>query len=168
MSFMSTMAPSFVRHRMNSPSSAGRPGTTSTTTIKARPNFPMNPIWMAPGETGIHSILSANHADRARYRRLLSYTFSSLALRQQEHLLQSYTALLIHRTSAPTPHPHKHATVDTVHWLNFTTLDIIGDLSLGSSFHCLDETRYHSRLPVLFHPVKTGAFHVGYWSLVPS
>ena len=120
---------------------------------------------MTPGEIGIHSILSANHADHARYRRLLSHTFSSLALRQQEHLLQSYIALLIHRLRSCASSPET-ATVDTVHWLYFTTFDIIGDPSLGSSFHCLDKSRYHSWLSVLFIQSKQACFTsvIGAWS----
>ena len=64
---------------------------------QGRPNFPKNPLWMAPGDDGIHSILSANDADHARYRRLLSHAFSEKALRQQEDLIQSYIALLVQR-----------------------------------------------------------------------
>ena len=42
---------------------------------QGRPNFPKNPLWMAPGDDRIHPILNANDADHARYRRLLSHAF---------------------------------------------------------------------------------------------
>ena len=122
-------------------------------------NFPKNPLWMAPGDNGIHSILSANDADHARYRRLLSHAFSEKALRQQEYYLQSYVALLIQRLRSRASSP-KSATVDMVQWLNFTTFDIIGDLSFGESFQGLAESRYHSWVSILATQFKTGALLV--------
>ena len=47
-----------------------------------------------------------------------------------------------------------------VQWLNFTTFDIIGDLSLGESFHCLEESHYHSWLSILFTQFRTGALFI--------
>jgi len=119
-------------------------------------NFPKNPVWMAPGDDGIHSILSANDTDHSRYRRLLSHAFSERALVQQEHLLVSYVDLLISRLRgiATTEDPPG---VDIVQWLNFTTFDIVGDLSFGESFHCLEESRYHSWVSILFTQSKTAA-----------
>ena len=122
-------------------------------------NFPKNPIWMAPAANGIHSILSANDADHARYRRLLAHAFSERALRQQEHLLQSYIDLLVNKL-------HEHASVpstavvDLVKWLNFTTFDIIGDLALGESFHCLEEEQYHGWVSILFTQFKAATLLV--------
>ena len=114
---------------------------------------------MAPGDDGIHSILSANDADHARYRRLLSHAFSEKALRQQEQLLQSYIALLIQRLRTRASSAES-AVIDMVQWLNFTTFDLIGDLSLGESFHCLDESRYHPWLSILFTQFRTGSFFI--------
>ena len=132
---------------------------------QGRPNFPKNPLWMAPGDNGIHSILSANDADHARYRRLLSHAFSERALRQQEYLLRQYIDLLrqyidllISRLTekAKSTDP----VVDMVQWLNFTTFDIVGDLSLGESFHCLEESRYHGWVSILFTQFKAAAIFV--------
>ena len=126
---------------------------------QGRPNFPKNPLWMATGGGGIDSIISANDADHARYRRLLSHAFSEKALRQQEYLLQSYIALLVQRLRTRASSTES-AVVDMVQWLNFTTFDIIGDLSLGESFHCLDESRYHPWLSTLFNQIRTGALFI--------
>lgn len=114
---------------------------------------------MAPGDNGIHSILSANDADHARYRRLLSHAFSEKALRQQEQLIQSYIALLIQRLRTRASSAES-AVIDIVQWLNFTTFDLIGDLSLGESFHCLDESRYHRWLSILFTQPRTGSLFI--------
>ena len=126
---------------------------------QGRINFPKNPLWMALSENGIHSILSANDADHARYRRLLAHAFSERALRQQEHLLQSCIDLLISRLHDCASSPDK-AVVDMVQWLNFTTFDIVGDLTLGESFHCLKESHYHGWVSILFSQFKAAALFV--------
>ena len=114
---------------------------------------------MAPADNGIHSILSANDADHARYRRLLSHAFSEQALRQQEYLLQSYIELLVGKLRKCASSPNT-AVVDLVQWLNFTTFDMIGDLALGESFRCLDQGSYHSWVAILFTQFKTAAMLV--------
>lgn len=114
---------------------------------------------MAPGDNGIHSILSANDADHSRYRRLLSNAFSERALIQQESLLLSYIELLISRLRECASSKHT-AVVDMVQWFNFTTFDIVGDLSLGESFHCLEESRYHGWVSILFSQFKAAAIFI--------
>ena len=126
---------------------------------QGRPKFPKNPLWMAPSDSGIHSILSANDADHTRYRRLLSHAFSERALRDQEHLLMSYIDLLINRLRKCASSPDT-AVVDMVKWLNFTTFDIVGDLSLGESFHCLEQSLYHGWVSILFSQFKAAAIFV--------
>ena len=128
---------------------------------QGRTNFPKNPLWMAPGSNGIHSMLSANDADHSRYRRLLSHAFSDKALRQQEYLILSYIELLISRLKDHIKTSHKRETsVDIVRWFNFTTFDIIGDLSLGESFHCLENSRLHDWVSILFTQFKVASIFV--------
>ena len=122
-------------------------------------NFPKNPLWMAPAENGIHSILSANDADHSRYRRLLAHAFSERALIQQEDLLLSYVDLLVNRLRQQVSSPST-AVVDLVKWLNFTTFDVIGDLSLGESFKCLEDGRYHEWVSILFDSFKFAAIFI--------
>ena len=117
------------------------------------PNFPKNPLWMGPGDNGVHSILSANDADHNRYRRLLSHAFSERALIEQEHLIISYINLLINRLR-DCASQEDTAIVDLVKWFNFTTFDIIGDLSLGDSFNCLQKSRLHGWVSILFAQFK--------------
>lgn len=126
---------------------------------QGKPNFPKNPLWMAPGENGIHSILSANDADHSRYRRLLSHAFSERALVQQEYLLLTYIDLLVNQLKKCASSPDA-AVVDLVQWFNFTTFDITGDLSLGESFHCLEESRYHGWVSILFTQFKAAALFI--------
>ncbi|KAI4200445.1 MAG: hypothetical protein LQ350_003893 [Teloschistes chrysophthalmus] len=120
---------------------------------QGRPAFPKNPLWLVLGHNGIRSIVNANDTDHARYRRLVSHAFSEKALKQQEYLLLRYVDLLVSRLTdkADSTEP----VVDIVQWLNFTTFDIIGDLALGESFHCLEESRYHRWVSILFAQVKS-------------
>ena len=111
---------------------------------------------MAPADNGVHSILSANDADHARYRRLLSHAFSDRALRQQEHLILSYIELLINRLRQCSS-SRDTSVIDINQWLNFTTFDIVGDLALGESFHCLEESKYHGWVSLLFIQFKAAA-----------
>ena len=110
---------------------------------------------MVPGENGVHSILSANDADHSRHRRLLAHAFSERALREQEYLPLAYVNLLISRLSGLVSSSESGtAVVDIVQWLNFTTFDIVGDLALGESFHCLEESKYHGWVSILFTQFK--------------
>lgn len=110
---------------------------------------------MVPGDNGIHSILSANDADHARYRRLLAHAFSEKALREQEHLPLAYIDLLIRRLrDIVSASEDDGAVVDIVKWLNFTTFDIVGDLALGEPFYCLEESKYHGWVSILFIQFK--------------
>ncbi len=36
--------------------------------------------------------------------------------------------------------------VDVSAWLNFITVDIIGDLTFGESFHCLETSTLHASI----------------------
>lgn len=116
---------------------------------------------MAPGDNGIHSILSANDADHARYRRLLAHAFSERALREQEYLPLAYIDLLTRKIRGIVSASESHsAVVDIVKWLNFTTFDIVGDLALGESFHCLEDSNYHGWVSILFTQFKAAALFV--------
>lgn len=46
--------------------------------------------------------------------------------------------------------------VGIVQWFNFTTFDIIGDLTFAQSFGCLDDSNYHPWISMLFVFIKAG------------
>ncbi|KAL8774806.1 MAG: hypothetical protein Q9209_000745 [Squamulea sp. 1 TL-2023] len=124
---------------------------------QGRPNFPKNPLWFAPAENGIHSILSANDVDLSRYRRLLSHAFSDRALREQEPLLQHYIDFLVRRLYEQASNA---SPIDMVQWFNFTTFDIVGDLALGESIGNLEKARYDGWISVIFAQFKLAALAV--------
>lgn len=103
-----------------------------------------------PGKEA-ENLISANESDHARFRKILAPAFSERSLQQQETLVQRYIDLLIGklqgaprgRSSGPT------VVVDLLEWFNYTTFDIIGQLTWGSSFGCLQEQRYHTWIQVI-------------------
>jgi cytochrome P450 len=93
-------------------------------------------------------------ADHSRYRRLLAHAFSEKALREQEPLIKSYIDLLISKLHENAAKPQ-----DMVAWYNFVSFDIIGDLTLGESFNCLQDAELHEWVSLLFKFFK-GASHI--------
>lgn len=43
-------------------------------------------------------------------------------------------------------------------WFHFTTFDIFGDLGFGESFDCLQTSKYHPWIALLFNSVKAASF----------
>ena len=101
---------------------------------------------------GTRNLLQTSDSDHSRIRRLLAHAFSDKALREQEPLIQSYVDLLIAKLRTQ-PGP-----VDMVAWYNWATFDIIGDLSFGSPFGCLEDSVYKPWVRMVFENVKASVF----------
>ncbi|KAJ6007813.1 hypothetical protein N7540_011789 [Penicillium herquei] len=102
------------------------------------------------------SIISSDHADHSRFRRLLSYGFSDSSLRAQEPIIQSYVNLFIQRLREKID--NGTPVVDLVSWYNFLTFDVIGDLAFGEPFDCLKNSEYHDWITILFSHLRLGAY----------
>ena len=76
------------------------------------------------------------------------------ALWEQEGIVQSFVDMFIDKL-------HEYASTsevfDIVRWYNFLTFDIIGDLSFGESFGCLQNGDFHFWITLIFNAVKAGA-----------
>ena len=108
--------------------------------------------------SGAHSILSVpSDADHSRYRRLLSHGFSEKAMREQESVVMQYVDLLIQRLHEYS----KNGPQDMVAWYNWTTFDLIGDLTFNESFDCLEKATYDPWIAFVFSNVKAGAILSG-------
>jgi hypothetical protein len=109
--------------------------------------------------------LTANGEEHRRLRRLLAHAFSDRALRVQEACLQGYVDLFISqlRKTAATD----NGVVNMVHWFNFTTFDIIGDLAFGDSFSLLKGGEWNRYLSSIFGLLEYNAFHRMAVSLIP-
>lgn len=103
----------------------------------SRPALPKSAISYGTPAGGVHSILAVlNDADHSRYRRILSHAFSDGALQEQAPLVKKYVDAKLHENSSKGPQ-------DMLSWFNFVAFGIIGDLTLGESFDCLQQSGYH-------------------------
>ncbi|KAM5350928.1 hypothetical protein ACJ41O_003651 [Fusarium nematophilum] len=98
------------------------------------------------------TIIDSNHEDHKRFRRLLSHAFSEKALRSQEDILKLYIDKFINRLAEQA---HDGVAIDLMSWYNFATFDLIGDLSFGEPFGCLDSGGYHPWVRLVFQHVKS-------------
>ncbi|KAL4916361.1 cytochrome P450 [Aspergillus aurantiobrunneus] len=141
-----------------------------------KPQFLKDPIWWAHPPGTADSLLSAiNPEKHAHMRRILTPGFTQRALRAQEPFVQKYVNLLIAQLHdvvkdgrCKTTSKSGTAHVDMTPWLNYTTFDIFGDLGFGESFDCLQHSRYHSWIELLFSTVKVAVFAIAarYYPLI--
>ena len=112
---------------------------------------------------------------RARMRRLLAPSFNEVSVRAQAPVLERYATLFVDRLkSLRSTHGQdaKGVVVNMLDWLNFYTMDIIGDLAIGESFHCLDSSDYHPWVRTLYNFYKgmilaaAARFFPGAWFLL--
>lgn len=97
------------------------------------------------------SLLIANDADHGRQRRLVSHAFSTKAVEEQHHLVSSYADLLVHKLQENAAQPQ-----DLVAWYNWTTFDIIGDLSFGEPFFGLRDQYWHPWVSTITEGLQSG------------
>lgn len=114
-----------------------------------------DPIHMAAARK---NIIGANREDHARYRRTLAHGFSAQAMMNQQPIILKYVNLLFDRLEGSAE--HGTVSVDLVSWFNYTTFDIIGDLSFGESFGCLENSSYHPWVKLIFDSLKNAAWAV--------
>jgi cytochrome P450 len=86
-----------------------------------------------PGATSLTQAPGVNHA---RQRRALAHAFSRQALMEQESILRGYVDLFVKRLRELA---HRGEPANMATWFTFCTFDIIGDLSFGEPFGCLQE-----------------------------
>jgi cytochrome P450 len=102
------------------------------------PNMDKDPIHVGAVEAipGATNLTMAPDAHHARQRRALAHAFSKQALLEQEPILKGYVNLFITKLRELS---HRGEAANMVSWYNFCTFDIIGDLSFGEPFGCLNE-----------------------------
>lgn len=118
---------------------------------------------------GIYHMLGANSADHGRYRRLLSFGFSERGMRVMQSRIQGFVDLLIKGMKEAAANDEY---TDILHWFNWTTFDMIGDLAFGESFHCLEDKKTHPWIEAVFGNVKAVPYmqvirHYGLEKLLP-
>jgi cytochrome P450 len=88
-----------------------------------------------------------------RIRRFMDPAFSERAVLKQEPIIQDYVSLCIKKLRERTS-VNGSATVNIVDWFNFTLFDIIGDLSFGESFGCLEKCEFEGWMDHMAASIK--------------
>lgn len=126
-----------------------------------RKELPKDPIANA---SFADNILGAGRQEHARYRRILSHGFSAAAMLEQQPLIKGYVDRLVDRLRAACAEGAGGSRVLNMgKWYNYTTFDVIGDLSFGESFGCLENNEYHPWVDMTWKVLKNVAF-VGQFS----
>ena len=120
-------------------------------------NFIKDPIHVGSVDPlpGASTLTMSDDDNHARQRRALSHSFSSIALMEQESIINGYVSKLMDNLQRMASDDEQFNMVD---WLNFTTFDIIGDLAFGEPFGCLRDGKFHSWVALIYETVKVGAF----------
>jgi cytochrome P450 len=94
-----------------------------------------------------------SHDVHSRHRNILQENFSMSSLRDFQPTITQHIDLLLQRMRE-----RAGQTVDIARWFNYTTFDIIGSLTFGEPFGCLQEARYHPWIAFIFSRMKTMMF----------
>ncbi|KAI0838521.1 cytochrome P450 [Hypoxylon sp. FL0890] len=123
---------------------------------KDRPMFLKDPLWWA-AQPDLHEALmtAIQPESHARIRKVLAPAFTTRALKSQEAILHQYVNLLVERLQ---DHASREAMINIAPWFNFTTFDIFGDLGYGESFQCLQDSRYHPWISMIFDSESAAVF----------
>lgn len=124
----------------------GAPGSTPTKN------------WRRYGKAvnGYHSLIQARDADHTRMRRIFNPAFSDRALKQQEPLFMKYVDKLVQSLNVGIEEDPGR-TFDMVRLYNFTTFDVMGDLTFGEPLHMLDNAEYDPWVSIIFGGIKMGS-----------
>ncbi|THW51458.1 cytochrome P450 [Aureobasidium pullulans] len=101
---------------------------------------------------GTTSILSSDDASHSRQRRVLSHAFSDKALKEEEPLFKRWASLLVDKLEALS---FTDAPIDLVAYYNFTTFDIMGELTFAESLHMLEGSEYSPWVATIFASIKS-------------
>lgn len=128
--------------------------------------FQKNQTWVpTPPKPGPRapSILNADNEDHARLRKAWAYGFSEKSLKAQEDIIHEYVTKLISELSKRVKEsPGKTADINIMKWYNYCAFDIVGDLTFGESFGCLDRDEYHEWVSAIMHHFKAAIIMTAY------
>lgn len=104
---------------------------------------------------GATSLINAQDTDHTCIRRLFNPAFSDRALKQQEPLFLKYINLLADKLREGIEDAPYHK-FDMVKMYNFTTFDVMGDLTFGEPLQMLSKAKYDPWVAAIFAGIKTG------------
>lgn len=106
----------------------------------------------AAGDTT--SLIAAPKERHRHIRRALAHAFSDTSLNEHEVTLKLYMDLLMDRLGTM---EKENKTFNIIHWLNFMSFDIIGDLSFSEPFGSLANNGYHPWIMSIFDGIRGNA-----------
>ena len=92
-----------------------------------------------------------------RVRGLLSNSFTEDTLRTQHPLIQHHGDTLVfklYELATALGNAKSGALINMTDWVNFFTMDVIGDLAFGEPFGCIERGEYHVWVRTLFMYLK--------------
>ncbi|CAH0058112.1 unnamed protein product [Clonostachys solani] len=118
---------------------------------KDRQDNPKDQRFYPQPDSGVHSLITASKEDHARVRRMFALAFSDRGLKQQEPLFQKYADLMVSKL-----HELSTTEQDLVKILNFTTFDIMAELTFGEPLGLLEGSKYSPWVSNIFQAIKAG------------
>ncbi|KAI1153499.1 cytochrome P450 [Nemania diffusa] len=117
------------------------------------------------GPNVANSLLNSEREEHGHLRRQMSHGFSDRSMREQEPIIGSYVNLLVAQLKAAVA--RGGTSQNMREWYNFTTFDIISDLSFGVSggFGCLKNGEYHPWVRLVNATIRQGAVVQGMYRL---
>lgn len=113
------------------------------------------PLFYSAPVNKVHSLITANDLNHTRQRKILSHSFSDKALKEQEPILKHWAEKLLNKLSERAAVGSK---TDLLAYYNFTTFDIMGDLSFNEGLNMLENSEYATFVKVIFAGIKTATF----------
>ncbi|KAJ6027337.1 Trichothecene C-15 hydroxylase [Penicillium canescens] len=98
------------------------------------------------------SLISASRERHGPLRRTLAHAFSARAMAEQQPLINSFIDLFLRRLREHGENGMKP--INMTQWYEWTTFDIIGNLAFGESFGCLQNSKSHPWVDILFASMK--------------
>ena len=116
-----------------------------------QPAFPRpNIIKPQSPKGGPYTLISADEPTHARLRKALSPAFSDKALREQDDVVEKYAKLMIKKLrSIAEGVANGEVIVNLMDWYNYVAFDIVGDLSFGEPFDCIENAAYHPWITIM-------------------
>ncbi|KAL8709042.1 MAG: hypothetical protein Q9220_006166 [cf. Caloplaca sp. 1 TL-2023] len=114
-------------------------------------------LYIAPNDQADNLITTSDKKFHARVRGIMSRSFTNVSLCIQHPIIMRYADMLVSQLFRRAIAPHCQFTgarVNLTDRLNFFTMDVIGDLAFGESFHCLETSEYHTWIHELFSYLK--------------
>lgn len=123
---------------------------------KGAPGAAPHKNWAVFGTSpnGGSSLVSARDDDHARMRKVFAPAFSNRALKQQEPLFLKYVDLLVTKLKEGL-REDSNQKFDLVRLYNFTSFDIMGDLTFGEPLYMLEKAQYDPWVTAIFSGIRS-------------